>query len=94
MTRSLTADALVDATTEELATYLRSGAVNPRALTESLDYEGLDIDDWERIKRIHFCLSDDVHNFITKLPDRVRRIKTENQREHVDTRGEVRGSID
>ena len=93
MTRSLTADALVDATTEELATYLRSGAINTRALTQSLDYEGLDIDDWDRIKRIHYCLSEDVHNFISKLPERVRRIKTENQREHVDTQGEVRGSI-
>ena len=91
--RSLTADALVDATTEELATYLRSGAINTRALTKSLDYEGLDIDDWDRIKRIHFCLNEDVHEFITKLPERVRRIKTENQREHVDTRGEIRGSI-
>ena len=93
MTRSLTADALVDATTEELATYLRSGAINTRALTESLDYEGLDIDDWDRIKRIHFCLNADVHEFINKLPERVRRIKTENQREHVTTQGEVRGSI-
>ncbi len=93
MTRSLTADALVDATTEELATYLRSGAINTRALTQSLDYEGLDIDDWDRIKRIHYCLSEDVHNFVSKLPERVRRIKTENQREHVDTQGEVRGSI-
>ena len=93
MTRSLTADALVDATTEELATYLRSGAINTRALTESLDYEGLDIDDWDRIKRIHFSLNADVHEFISKLPERVRRIKTENQREHVTTQGEVRGSI-
>ena len=93
MTRSLNADALVDATTEELATYLRSGAINPRVLTQSLDYEGLDIDDWDRIKRIHYCLSEDVHNFINKLPERARRIKTENQREHVDTQGEVRGSI-
>ena len=94
MTRSLTADVLVDATTEELATYLRSGAINTRALTESLDYEGLDIDDWDRLKRIHFCLSEDVHEFISKLPEHVRRIKTESQRQHVDTRGEIRGSID
>lgn len=93
MTRSLSADRLIDATTEELAAYLRSGAINTRALAESLDYEGLDINDWERIKRIHFCLSKDVHSFISKLPERVSRIKTEHQREHVDTRGEVRGSI-
>lgn len=94
MTRSLTAEALVEATTEELATYLRSGALNTRTLAQSLDYEGLDIDDWERIKRIHFCLSEAVHDFIDALPERVRRIKTENQREHIDTRGEIRGSID
>jgi hypothetical protein len=93
MTRSLTADELVNATTEELSTYLRSGALNTHALTQSLDYEGLDIDDWERIKCIHFCLSDAVHDFVTTLPDRVRRIKTEHQREHIHTQGEVRGSI-
>jgi hypothetical protein len=93
MTRRLTAPELVNATTEELSTYLRSGALNTHALTKSLDYEGLDIDDWDRVKRIHFCLSDAVHKFVTNLPDRVRRIKTEHQREHIDTQGEVRGSI-
>ncbi|MFC4540802.1 hypothetical protein ACFO5R_02525 [Halosolutus amylolyticus] len=93
MTRKLTADDLVDATTEELLTYLRTGALNTQALTHSLNYEGLDIEDWDRLKRIHFCLTDDVHNFITALPDRVRRIKTEHQREHLQTRGEIRGSI-
>jgi hypothetical protein len=93
MTSSLTADTLVDATTEELLTYLRSGAANTRALTNSLDYDGLDITDWERLKRIHFCLADEVQEFIAALPDRVRRIKTEHQRENIRTQGEVRGSI-
>jgi hypothetical protein len=93
MTRSLAAEELVNATSEELSTYLQSGALNTQALTHSLDYEGLDIEDWERIKRIHFCLADDVHDFITALPDRVRRIKTEHQRENIHTQGEVRGSI-
>lgn len=93
MTHSLSRNELVDATTEELATYLRSGALNTRALTESLDYEDLEIDQWERLKRIHFCLSDPVHKFIRQLPDRVRRIKTENQRQDADFRGEIRGSV-
>ncbi len=93
MTRKLTASELVNATTEELSTYLQSGALNTHALTQSLDYEGLDIDDWNRVKRIHFCLSDAVNDFVTKLPERVRRIKTEHQREHSHTRGEVRGAI-
>lgn len=93
MTRSLSASELVNATTEELSTYLRSGTLNTHVLTQSLDYEGLDIDDWERLKRIHFCLANPVHDFVTVLPDRVRRIKTEHQREHIHTQGEVRGSI-
>jgi hypothetical protein len=93
MTRSLTATELVNATTEELSTYLRSGTLNTHALTNSLDYEGLDIDDWDRIKRIHFCLASTVHDFVTSPPDRVRRIKTEHQREDIHTQGEVRGSI-
>jgi hypothetical protein len=93
MTRSLTATELVNATSEELSTYLRSGTLNTHALTQSLDYEGLDIDDWDRIKRIHFCLATAVHDFVTALPDRVRRIKTEHQREDIHTQGEVHGSI-
>lgn len=93
MTRSLTATELVNATTEELSTYLRSGTLNTHALSHSLDYEGLDIDDWDRIKRIHFCLASTVHDFVTALPDRVHRIKTEHQREDIHTQGEVRGSI-
>lgn len=93
MTRSLTEATLVDATTEELLTYLRSGAANTHALTRSFEFDGLDIDDWERLKRIHFCLSNDVQAFVADIPDRVRRIKTEHQREHVRSRGEVRGSI-
>ena len=93
MTRSLTATELVNATTEELSTYLRSGTLNTHELSQSLDYEGLDIDEWDRIKRIHFCLASVVHDFVTALPDRVRRIKTEHQREDIHTQGEVRGSI-
>lgn len=94
MTHSLVRDTLVEETAAELLTYLRHGNINTTALTESLNYDGFDIDDWDRIKRIHFCLAEDVHNFVTELPDRVRRIKTENQHEHVQTQGEVRGAID
>ncbi len=94
MARSLNREELVNATSEELLTYLRSGTLNTHSLTRSLDYEGLDIADWDRLKRIHFCLADDVQTFVNKLPERLRRIKTESQHEHVSTNGEVRGSID
>ena len=94
MTRSLTRNDLVSATSEELLTYLRSGTLNTHALARSLDYDGLDIADWDRLKRIHFCLTDDVQEFVADLSERLRRIKTESQHEHVSTNGEVRGSID
>jgi len=94
MTSSLSRDELVDTTSAELLTYLRSGASNPHALTQSLDYEGLDIADWDRLKRIHFCLDDDIQTFVSTLSERLRRIKTENRQEHIETHGEVRGSID
>lgn len=86
--------ALTEAVQEELVTYLRSGTVNERSVTRMLDISGLGIEDLNRLKRIHFCLSDDVVEFVQSLQGRLRRIKTANQREREVTRGEVRGSID
>jgi hypothetical protein len=85
---------LVDSVQEELVTYLQNGTINQRAVTQSLDITDLDIESLDRLKRIHFCLSDDVVRFITDLQGRLRRVKTANQREREVTHGEVRGGID
>jgi len=90
---SLGRETLVSEVQSELATYLQSGNFNAQALTNSLDYEDIAIEEWERLKRIHFCLTDDILNFVSALPARLRRIKTETQREHIRVRGEVRGRI-
>lgn len=86
--------ALVDSVQEELITYLRNGTINQRAVTRHLDITDLEIEDLDRLKRIHFCLTDEVVDFIDELQGRLRRVKTANQRELEVTRGEVRGGID
>jgi hypothetical protein len=86
--------ALTDSVQEELVTYLRNGTINERSVTRALDITGLGIENLNRLKRIHFCLSDDIVEFIEALQGRLRRIKTANQREREITRGEVRGGID
>ena len=58
-----------------------------------MDFTALDIADFDRLKRIHFCLSKQVVEFVRKLPERLRRIKTVTQRESQTSRNEVRGAI-
>ncbi len=85
---------LVEETCEELSTYLKSGKINENQLNESLDFEGLDIEDFDRLKTIHFVLSEEVTEFTKKLPERIRRIKTESDRQDRISRGEISGRID
>jgi hypothetical protein len=79
---------------DELVTFLRDGKINEQRVTETLDITDLQIENIDRLKRIHFCLSDPVVEYIDELQERLRRIKTANQRERLATRGEVRGKID
>jgi hypothetical protein len=90
----LAVDKLVGEVQNELVTFLQSGTIAEEDVVSTLDFTDLEIDDFARLKRIHFCLSDPVVDFVEKLPERVRSIKTANQRERVQTRGEIRGSID
>ena len=86
---------LVKPVATELSTYLKDGTINPEFIEEQIQFKGIDkIQDLETIFKIHFVLSDEVVNFIKQLPRRVRRIKTERQKEVVQRRGEVRGKID
>ena len=85
---------MVQESKEELSTFLQSGKINERALSESLDFSGLDIDDFDRLKQIHFVLSKPVLDFVRELPNRVRRIKKESRRAKTVTHGRVEGKID
>lgn len=90
----LSVDRLVEEVQAELVTFLQSGTIAEEDVVSTLDFTDLEIDDFARLKRIHFCLSDPVVDFVEKLPERVRAIKTANRRKRVHTRGEVRGRVD
>lgn len=90
----LPAETLVERVQSELVTFLQSGTIGETDVVSTLDFTSLEIEDFSRLKRIHFCLSDPVVQFVEKLSNRVRSIKTANQRERIHTRGEIRGSID
>lgn len=80
--------------TEELITYLGEGALNSTQYVETIDYSGLEIQDFDRLKKLHFVLYEDVVDYIEKLPERLRRIKTVTNHDDEVVRGEVRGSVD
>ena len=85
---------LTDRVASQLITYLGSGRLNPHALARSIDFSGLNISNLDRLKELHFVLSEDVRSYVAALPERLRRVKTVNQQERSVTRGEVRGRIE
>lgn len=79
---------------EELITYLAGGEVNTTTLTRTLDYTGLNIEAFERLKQLHFVLAEDVATYIERLPKRLRRLKSIHRNVTETTDGEIRGRIE
>lgn len=77
----------------ELTTYLGEGQVNPMPLAETAPFDRYEITDFDRLKAIHFILYSDVVEFLDRLPDRLRRLKTVTETATNVTEGEVRGAI-
>jgi len=88
------ADSLVDEIVEDLTPYLNGGSISRAELNRDLEYEGLDIDNFDRLKDIHFALSKPVVEFVEDLPYRLRRISTEHGRVKSEVKGEIQGSVD
>lgn len=85
---------LVEDVASEMASFLKNGEINPDFVESNLEFKGIDrIQDLESILKIHFVLSDEVVDFLKELPGRVRRIKTESEKEEIHRKGEVRGRV-
>ncbi len=94
--------ALMEEMAEDFTQYLKAGAdkfFNVSAFSRDID-PNLNIDEIEKLLRVHFVLTheeeDDragVIDFVRKLPERVRRIKTTVSHHKKTFRGEVRGRI-
>jgi len=86
---------LAETVQRDLIVYLGSGRpINQQAVTERLDTTGLSISDFERLMRIHFTLSEPVSDYLDELPERLRRVRTANNVEREQVRGEIRGAVD
>jgi hypothetical protein len=91
---------LLEEIADDFHTYLRKGVRFDRVIGSA--HPDLDIDDMETLLRIHFVLTNSqdspeqvgVLDFMKKLEERIRRMKTTTTRESIKLRGEVRGHID
>mgnify|MGYP006272365667 CR=1 FL=1 len=79
---------------EELITYLCAGKINKEQYSEALDYTGLNIENFDQLKKLHFVLASDVVEYIEGIPEWIRRIKTVTREQTETVRGEVTGSVD
>jgi len=84
-------DALVKEVGVHLFTFLKYGDIS--SFTKKID-TSLNIDDMEKLLRIHFILRNDVTNFVSSLPQRIRRIKTTTRKYNEQQRDKIRGRID
>ena len=90
-----TRDTLTERVQTELIAYLKSGRpIGQKQLAQALDETGLQIQDFDRLLRIRFALSEPVQCYLSELHDRLRRVKTDSTVEVEETRGEIRGAID
>lgn len=79
----------------ELIAYLKAGQpINEREIAKALDTTGLKIQEFDRLLRIRFALSNPVQKYLGELHERLRRIRTESAVQRQETRGEIHGSID
>lgn len=95
-------DELLDAIATDFHTYLRRGVRVEQVIGSA--HPDLDINDIETLLRIHFVLTDEsgsnegesvgVIDFVRRLENRIRGIKTATTRESTERRGEIRGHID
>jgi len=85
---------LIRSISSELAAYLKKGKINPDLLEKNISYEGIDrVQDLDDILGIHFSIGRDTVDYIQKLPERIRRIKSINETYTDVLRGEINGCI-
>lgn len=66
---------IIDEISPDLFSYIKSGKLNPNPIIKDIDVN-LNINNLDKLLRIHFILTKDVIKFIEKLEIRIRNIKT------------------
>lgn len=86
---------LIDGLTEDIASYVMHGEFQEEQLAADLKHDGLDerFEDYELLMDLHFILKPEVVEFVQRLPDRIRGIKTQTKNVSQTRRGTVEGRI-
>lgn len=87
-------DKLLLGVIDGIFTYFRAGKINSKILAKCLINPELEnINDFERLLRIHFILQDEVFEFITELNESIRKIKKRTKSNLILKRGQIKGRI-
>lgn len=86
---------MLDKLTQDILAYVMAGDFPEREIAQTIKPTELDkrFDEYELLLDLHFVLREDVVAFVEKLPDRLRRIRTETERTAKTARGAVDGRI-
>jgi hypothetical protein len=89
-------DELVESLTSDVLAYVMGGSFPDRHFAREIKPEGLDerFDEFEKLVRLHFLLQPDVVDFVERLPENLRSIKTQTKNVSRISRGTVDGRID
>lgn len=86
---------LINGLTEDIASYVMHGEFPEDQLAADLKHEGLDerFEDYELLMDLHFILKPEVVEFVQRLPERIRSVKTQTKNVSKTSRGAVEGRI-
>jgi len=83
-------DELLNEIMEDLLIYLKSGKLSIKPFINKLN---LNINNLDDLIKIHFLLSEDVRQFILRLPELIRMLKTSTITSTIDCICEIKGNI-
>lgn len=88
-------EALVSGLSQDILTYVMHGTFPEAHIARELKPTGLDerFDDYESLVQLHFLLKPEVVEFVERLPERLRNVKTQTENVRSVSRGEVSGRI-
>jgi len=86
---------LINQLSQDIIGYVMSGSLKNREIARQIKPGDLNerFEDYELLLDLHFILKDDVVNFVRRLPQRIRNIRTETESVSKTRRGTVDGHI-
>lgn len=89
-------ESLIERVGAELFGYLMEGQLSRNDFAAAVRPDSLEerYDEYEQLAKLHFLLSEPVIEFVDRLPERLRQLKTETTRERQVHKGAIRGRVE